>query len=207
MPRRSATAVRRALPRRSLEKSRDRSVQVHEHRPFLDRFATSTAVCSWTDAVRNRCRCPADLSPARNLASVWRMEFDIHQDHPRELVLTAHRAPGASVWDRRGWDAANREEATRWLLALGGGALALAGLRRRGFVGSLFAGLGGSLVWWSVGSSESFLTACRRIDSAFTRRRYRDPVNEALDDSFPASDAPSFTPTVGTGVRPETRPR
>jgi hypothetical protein len=39
------------------------------------------------------------------------------------------------------------------------------------------------------------------------RLRATDLVQAASDESFPASDAPSFTPTVGTGLRarPEER--
>ncbi len=65
------------------------------------------------------------------------------------LNLTTHRAP-ASVWDRRGWDGTREQlTMTRWLVGIGGGALALQGLRQRSVAGSILAGLGGSLAWWA----------------------------------------------------------
>src|SRR5262245_60061859 len=67
-----------------------------------------------------------------------------------ELNLTTHRAP-ASVWDRRGWDGTPEQLAlTRWLVGIGGGALAIQGLRQRTVVGSMLAGLGGTLAWWAL---------------------------------------------------------
>src|SRR3954464_8854910 len=66
------------------------------------------------------------------------------------LNLTTHRAP-ASVWDRRGWDGTREQLATtRWLLGVGGGALALQGLRQRSVMGSVLAGIGGSPAWGGV---------------------------------------------------------
>ena len=57
-----------------------------------------------------------------------------------ELNLSTHRA-SASVWDRRGWDGTRERLAmTRWLLGVGGGALALQGLRQKSAVGGLLAG-------------------------------------------------------------------
>jgi hypothetical protein len=131
------------------------------------------------------------------------MEFTHDETAPHELNLTAHRMPGASVWDRRGWDGTDELATTRWLIALGAGALALQGFRRRGFSGALFAGLGGSLVWWTMSRPENLANARRRIEQLMACGRHQaDPVMEASAESFPASDAPAFTPTVGTGLRP-----
>lgn len=133
-------------------------------------------------------------------------------DQPRldttaaELNLKTHRAD-SSVWQRPGWDGTNDTAMTRWLVGVGGGALALEGLRRGGRSGSFFAGLGGSLVWWAL-SGEGDLSAARRWFGDVLERSWRhqeDPVLAASADSFPASDAPAFTPTVGTGVRPKHR--
>jgi hypothetical protein len=128
-------------------------------------------------------------------------------DTPQELNLRAHREAGTSVWDRRGWDGTTEYAMTRWLVGVGGGALAIEGIRRRGATGSFFAGLGGTLVWWALTGQGDLSGARRWFADALEHAPWRSPdqVHEASADSFPASDAPSFTPTVGTGTRPSTR--
>lgn len=125
------------------------------------------------------------------------------------LNLTTHRAP-ASVWDRRGWDGTRQQlAATRWLLGIGGGALALQGLRQRSVAGSVLAGLGGSLAWWAL-TGEGDLSDARRFIGQLVERagwRTEDQVHDASADSFPASDAPAWTPTVGTGLSGRPRAR
>lgn len=125
------------------------------------------------------------------------------------LNLTTHRAP-ASVWDRRGWDGTREQLAmTRWLLGVGGGALALQGLRQRSVAGSILAGLGGTLAWWAL-TGEGDLSEARRFVGQLIERagwRTEDQVHDASADSFPASDAPAWTPTVGTGLSGRPRAR
>ena len=125
----------------------------------------------------------------------------------QELNITAHRAEGASVWDRAGWDGTEELATTRWLVSVGAGMLAVEGLRRRGFAGAMFVGLGGTLVWWALAGPRDLTVSRRWMVDLLERlpRRGADQVAEASADSFPASDAPSFTPTVGTGLRPKSR--
>ena len=126
-----------------------------------------------------------------------------------ELNLTTHRA-SASVWDRRGWDGTRERLAmTRWLLGIGGGALALQGLRRKSMVGGLLAGIGGSLAWWALSGEGDLSEARRRLTHLAERAGWLrdDLVHDASADSFPASDAPAWTPTVGTGLSGRTRGR
>jgi uncharacterized membrane protein len=120
-----------------------------------------------------------------------------------DLNLTTHRA-ASSVWDRSGWDGTRQQLAlTRWLVGVGGGALAIQGLRQRSVTGSLLAGVGGSLAWWAL-TGEGDLSGARQwfggIIGRITSER-NDEIESASDASFPASDAPSWTPTVGTGLR------
>jgi hypothetical protein len=126
-----------------------------------------------------------------------------------ELNLTTHRA-SASVWDRRGWDGTRERLAmTRWLLGAGGSALALQGLRQKSVMGGLLAGIGGGLAWWAL-SGEGDLSEARRWVARTAERLgwgSDDLVHDASADSFPASDAPAWTPTVGTGLRGRVRER
>jgi hypothetical protein len=120
-----------------------------------------------------------------------------------ELNLTAHREP-SSVWNRRGWDGTRNELAvTRWLVGVGGAALAIQGVRQRNATGSVLAGVGGTLAWWALTGQGDLSDARRWFGSVLERFGWgrEDLIDASAADSFPASDAPAWTPTVGTGMR------
>jgi uncharacterized membrane protein len=91
----------------------------------------------------------------------------------------------------------------RWLVGVSGCALAIHGLRQRSFTGSVMTAFGGALAWWAL-TGEGDLSDARRWADGLAERagmRRTDLVHEASAHSFPASDAPAWTPTVGTGLR------
>ena len=119
-----------------------------------------------------------------------------------QINLTTHRLT-ASVWNRRGWNGTPEQlSATRWLVGIGGAALAIQGVRQRTRTGGMLAGLGGGVAWCAL-TGEGDLSEARHWFTRALQPRFRpvDHVHRASTESFPASDAPSWTSTVGTGVR------
>ena len=108
------------------------------------------------------------------------------------LNLVQHRVE-SNVWDRvdqSEWDS------ERWLAAIAAGVLLVTGLRRRSTTGLLLSLGGGTLAWWAYQGVDQRDGWRDHVRSAMPHST-ADPVVEASQESFPASDAPSWTPTTG----------
>jgi hypothetical protein len=106
---------------------------------------------------------------------------------------------GPSVWTRSRWARRYPFTAERAMAAAGGLGLLAVGLRRRTRAsGALVAAGLGLLVLGSLPDGPG--RARRWFERRRLREQWADPVTEASDESFPASDSPAWTSTAGSGI-------
>jgi hypothetical protein len=118
-------------------------------------------------------------------------------ERPKNLAPTR----GPSVWDRPehtgGW---TMEDSERWTVAICGGALALLGARQRSVGGTLLAAVAGAAAVRAMLGYRDISTVRHYAEQLGQQSMPQDEIDSASAGSFPASDAPSWTPTAGARV-------